>query len=131
LIACTNVAGLQVARAAAREREMAVRLAMGAGRGRLLRQVVTESLVLALTGGVAGLFLAQAMARALLPALGMDADAPLDLGVDRVVTAFAVATAFISGILLGLAPAWRASGARASLVSAGAFTSRGSSERLR
>jgi len=131
LIACTNVAGLQLARAAAREREMAVRLAMGAGRGRLLRQVVTESLVLALAGGVAGLFLAEGMARALLPALGMDADARVDLGVDGVVALFAIATAFASGILLGLAPAWRASGARASIVSAGSLASRGSGEQPR
>lgn len=128
LIACTNVAGLQVARAAAREREMAVRLAMGASRGRLLRQVVTESLMMALAGGVAGLFLAQGVAHALLPALNFEPDAALDLGVDWIVAGFAMATAFASGILLGLAPAWRASGARASIVSAGSLAGRGSAE---
>ena len=128
LIACTNVAGLQVARAAAREREMAVRLAMGAGRGRLLRQVVTESVMLALAGGVAGLLLAQGVARALLPALNLDADAVLDLGVDWMVAGFAMATALGSGMLLGLAPAWRASGARASIVAAGSLAGRGSGE---
>ena len=131
LVACTNVAGLQLARAAAREREMAVRLAMGAGRGRLLRQVVTESVILALAGGVAGLFLAQAMARALLPAVQMEPSAPLDLGVDRAVALFAVVTAFATGILLGLAPAWRASGARASIVSAGSLSGRGAGEQPR
>ena len=131
LIACTNVAGLQLARAAAREREMAVRLAMGAGRGRLLRQVITESLMLAVAGGIAGLFLAETMARGLLPALGMDADAAIDVGVDRFVALFAVATTFGSGVLLGLAPAWRASGARASIVSAGSLGGRGTAEPAR
>lgn len=131
LIACTNVAGLQLARAAAREREMAVRLAMGAGRGRLLRQVITESVMLAAAGGIAGLLLAQTMARALLPALGMDADASIELGVDWLVALFAVATTFGSGVLLGLAPAWRASGARASIVSAGSLGGRGSAEPAR
>jgi predicted permease len=131
LVACTNVAGLQLARAAAREREMAVRLAMGAGRGRLLRQVVTESVILALAGGAAGLFLAQAMARALLPAVQMEPGAPLDLGVDRAVALFAAVTALASGVLLGLAPAWRASGARASIVSAGSLSGRGAGEQPR
>jgi predicted permease len=131
LIACTNVAGLQLARAAAREREMAVRLAMGAGRARLLRQVITESLMLATAGGLIGLVLAQTMARALVPALDMDADATIALGIDRVVALFAVATTFGSGVLLGLAPAWRASGARASIVSAGSLGGRGSIEPAR
>jgi predicted permease len=131
VIACTNVAGLQLARAAAREREMAVRLAMGAGRVRLLRQVVTENVVLTLAGGLGGLLLAHAMARALLPALDMDADAALDLGVDGRIALFALGTALTSGILLGLAPAWRASGARSSIVAAGSLTGRGSTERPR
>ena len=131
LIACTNVAGLQLARAAAREREMAVRLALGAGRGRLLRQVMTESVMLAVAGGAAGLLLAQAMARALLPALELDSAAPLDLTVDRGVALFAAIVAFGSGILLGLAPAWRASGARSSIVSAGTLAGRGTGEHPR
>ncbi len=130
-IACVNVAGLQVARAAAREREMGVRLAMGAGRGRLLRQVITESVVLALTGGVTGLFIAAAAARALLPALQLGPDAALDLGLDWRIAAFAIATALLSGVLLGLAPAWRASGARASIVSAASLAGRGSAEPVR
>ena len=128
LIACTNVAGLQLARATARGREMAVRLALGAARGRLLRQVLTESVMLALAGGIAGLFVAQAVARSLLPALNLAADAALDLRVDWSVAAFAMGVALASGVLLGVAPAWRASGARASIVAAGSFAGRGSAE---
>jgi len=83
---------------------------------------------LALAGGAAGLALAEGLARALLPALDFGPDAALDLGVDWSVAAFAMGTAFASGLLLGLAPAWRASGARASIISAGSLTRRGSGE---
>ena len=131
VIACTNVAGLQLARATAREREMAVRLAVGAGRSRLLRQVMTESVVLALVGGTAGVFAAQAGARLLMPALSFGANADVHPAVDWTIVACATGLSLASGILLGLAPAWRASGARTSLIAAGSLAGRGEAPRLR
>ncbi len=125
LIACANIAGLQVARAAAREREMAVRLAIGASRRRVARQVVVECLVLALLGGAAGLLVAQALARLLLPALNLGSEATLDLRIDWTVAAFTTVIAVASGVIFGLAPAWRASGANATIVGLGTLTSRG------
>jgi len=110
LIGCANLANLQLARSAARQREIGVRLAIGAGRGRVIRQLLTESIVLATAGGVLGLEVAsialRLMARFQLPG-GIDIDG-LPLGVNRGVLAFAALVSGGTVLLFGLAPAWQA-----------------------
>ena len=107
LIACVNVANLVLARASAREDELAIRVALGAGRGRLIRQIVVESLLLASVGGVAGLALAVAGTRALV-ALRPAGIPRLDaIGVDGAVFAFTVAATLVTGLFFGLVPAWQ------------------------
>ncbi len=105
LIACANVANLTLARAAAREGELAVRTALGAGRGRLVRQLLTESLLLSLIGGVCGLLLAWWGSDALvglqpagIPRLG-------EVGIDGTVIGFAAIAAVTTGLLFGSIPA--------------------------
>jgi predicted permease len=112
LIACANVANLVAARGLARQKEIAVRLAVGARRGRLLLQMLTESLTLSALGTVAGLPLAWLGVRVLLRFLPNDALSPLhlDLMPDRRFLAFAFALTVLSGVAFGLAPALRASG---------------------
>lgn len=109
LITCANVANLLLARANAREREIAVRLAMGAGKGRLIRQLLAERLVLACAGGVLGAALAFLGSRSLL-ALMAQARNPVVLRVhpDLRVLAFALAVSFLTALLFGTIPAWRA-----------------------
>ena len=104
LVACANVGGLLLARGATRQREFAVRLAMGAGRGRLLRQLVTESMLLALLGGAAGLLLAAWGVDMLARYLG---GAALDLTLDPFVLGFTTLVAVGTGFVFGLAPALR------------------------
>ena len=103
LIACLNVANLLLARGRTREREIAIRMALGSGRSRLLRQFLTESLLLSGTGAALGILLAQWAARLLAGFLNAD----LDLTLDARVLAFTAGTAVLTGVLFGLAPAWR------------------------
>jgi putative ABC transport system permease protein len=109
LIACANVASLLLARATARHREMAVRLAMGAGRFRIIRQLLTESLLLSFMGGACGVGLAWISGRFLLSTLSLGPfPVTFDLTPNLRVLAFAAAVAIATGILFGIAPAFQA-----------------------
>ncbi|HXG87785.1 MAG TPA: ABC transporter permease [Vicinamibacterales bacterium] len=107
LIACVNVANLLLARSTVRERELGLRTALGAGRGRLMRQMLTESLLLSLAGGIAGLALAFAFQRGLLALVANRIPVPrLDqIALDVPVIAFTMAVALGTGLIFGLVPA--------------------------
>ena len=109
LIACANVANLLLVRASVREKELAIRAAMGAGRGRLVFQMLIESLVLAIVGGAAGVLLAYL---AITPIQTLSAGSiprVLYVTLDRNVLAFTVLVTLATGLLFGVAPAWQAS----------------------
>jgi len=119
LIACVNVGNLLLTRGVARQREISIRAAMGAGRGRLLRQLMTESLMLAALGGLAGVVLGNwtsRMLEAMLESSPYGESMGLILSSDVRVMAFTAALALLITIVFGLAPAWRAS--RTDVVSA-------------
>lgn len=109
LVACANVAGLLLSRARTRTREMAVRLAIGAGRRTLIRQLLLENLLLALAGGSAGIFLAYAIT-GFFNAIPIPSDVPVSLkaAIDQRVLIFTLAASVLSTFLFGLAPAFRA-----------------------
>ena len=107
LIGCGNLATLLLARSLAREREIAVRRALGAGTGRLVAQLLTESVVLAAAGGALGLLLAGALTRALVAVMPAETTALFQPTLDAKVAAFAFALSVLSAILFGLVPAWQ------------------------
>ena len=109
LIACANVANLLLVRTSDRRREIAMRLALGATRGRIVRLVVAESLVLSAIGGAAGLLLALWAAQAIVAGLATEAPYWIRFGVDARVVAFAVALTTGTGVICGVLPALRAS----------------------
>jgi predicted permease len=113
LIACANLANLMLARASARGREIALRLAIGASRARLVRQLMTESLLISLLGATFGLFAAQSLSRLLVSLLSTtDNTVFVNLDRDWRVLAFAAALALLTGLLFGLAPALRSAHTR-------------------
>ena len=109
LIACANLANLMLGRTAARRRELAIRTALGAGRARLIRQIVTESLVLAFLGGAAGVALAWWAAKSFVALAGTTIPAAARFGLDARVLLFAFAVATLAALLSGLLPALQAS----------------------
>jgi predicted permease len=135
LIACANLASLMVARGEARQREIALRMALGASRWRLVRQLLTESLLLAIAGGVAGLLLASWTLGALVGSLRQNVEVlGLTARLDYRVLAFAIGLSILTGVLFGFAPAMRSSRAdlQATLKDQGANVSEGRSNvRLR
>src|SRR5262249_47597935 len=113
LVACANIANMMLARSASRQREIGLRLALGAGRGRVIRHLMTESIMLAILGGVAGLVLSLWTSKLLLVAIEQTVAGPLadlvsfrvDLSPDATVFGYALALSVITGILFGLSPA--------------------------
>ena len=109
LIACANVANLLLARSAARQKEIAIRAAMGASRTRVLRQMLTESILLSAIGGIAGLILSIWLTDVLMSMLPESAPRLEHIGIDYRVLAFALGVSALTGILFGIVPALQAS----------------------
>ena len=113
LIACANIANLLLARSTSRRADVAVRMAMGAGRRRIIRQIVTESVLLSCIGGFVGLAVAYGGTRTILAAAFPDArNLPIDASPSLTILGFAFLVSLVTGILFGLAPAWLSSHAQ-------------------
>jgi putative ABC transport system permease protein len=109
LISCVNVANLLLARSTARQNEFAIRIALGAGQPRVIRQLLTESLLLSLIGGALGLLVAKFGTTAALAAVPRTLPRAEDVGLDPRVLLFTLALSVLAGIIFGLMPAWKAS----------------------
>jgi len=109
LIVCANVANLFLARAAGRQKEIAIRSALGASRPRLVRQFLTESVILAASGGAIGIFVAAWGVRLLSTSSMLTVPRANEITVDATVLCFSLAVSFLAGILFGIVPAWRTS----------------------
>jgi putative ABC transport system permease protein len=133
LIACANVANLMLARATTRHREIAIRAALGAGRWRIARQMLTESVLLALVGGVVGVVVAPWATDLLLLAVPGNPSSLAETSIDRWVILFAIGLSVATGLLFGLAPALQVSkvGAGEALKDGGRGTAGDSRRRLR
>ena len=131
LIACANAANLLLARAAGRQREIAIRNSLGAGRGRLARQMLCEALLLSLTGGLAGLALAGPGLHTLLALAPANYPRLTEVSLDWRAVAFTLAVSLVTGILFGLAPAWPASRANLHALLKEGSRGAGSRNRLR
>ena len=132
LIACVNVANLLLARASSRGHEMAVRYSLGAARGRLMRQLLTESLLLALAGGVLGVFVAYWGVQGLISMAPLDIPLIGRTSIDATSLLTTLCVSLAAWVLFGLAPAWKTYGMpAASLRSSGRSSASGSSLRLR
>jgi predicted permease len=109
LIACSNVANLFLARASIRRREMAMRLALGASRGRLIRQMLIEGLILSIAAGLIGIVLTSCTVKTLVALCPVDIPRLKETNVDLSVLGFALGVSILTGLLFAIAPAWRAS----------------------
>ncbi len=125
LIAIVNVANLMIGQTAARRDEFALRVSLGATPGRLARQLLTESLLLAVTGGLLGTLLAFGQLELLKHWLPADTPRLAEISIDRTIIAFAAAVSMASGLLFGLLPAWRARSQRSTVPGDGARSTLG------
>src|SRR3989454_1423583 len=132
LIACANLANLMLARAGARERQITIRLALGATRARMIRELLSESLLLSVVGAICGLFLAFAVSRMLVAFISTpDSQIFIDLGMDWRGMAFTTGLAMLTTVFFGLAPAVRATRAEpATLLQSGSRGTSGGRERF-